>query len=386
MGSVRRVSAVVFALVALVAAGCANDKVTAAPASSAERTDTTVAPDEADESVEAAEPSSATERPWQKVATGPNCQCSDGSDFFFMIHRGTSDRLVFYLEGGGACFSADTCGPATPSYTRNLADTDADEPATDGIFDFDDEDNPFKDDSIVFVPYCTGDLHMGNAVHDYGEGVVIHHNGASNGATALAAAAATFPDVEQVVVAGSSAGSAPTPVYAGVAHDLFPEARITAIADASGAYPGTAAITTAIGSLWGLTSALPRWPETFGQPASAWSLPGLWVQAAKHDPEITFAKYDTAYDETQQDFVRLAGFPDKDLLEMIDENTAESEAGGAKIASWVGPGELHTILGRDELYTTEVEGHSLLEWITDVVDGKDVPDVHCDGTCGKPAG
>ena len=367
----------------VVAAGCANDKSVAAPASSdSQSTATTAAPD--GDSAAGAE--ADTDAPvWQKVAATPNCECSDGSDYFFMIHRGTSDRLVFYLEGGGACFSAGTCGPTTPSYTRNLADMDPDDPASDGIFDFENDANPFKDDSIVFVPYCTGDLHLGDAVHDYGNGVVIHHNGASNGATALTAAAAAFPDVTDVVVAGSSAGSAPAPAYAGIAGDLFPDARITAIADASGAYPGTEGITMAVGTLWGIGNALPRWPETAGEPQTAWSLPRLFVQAAKHNPDITFVKYDTAYDETQQAFVKLVGFPGDDLMTMIDQNTTESEAGGATLHSWVGPGELHTILGRKELYTTEVDGHSLIEWLADVVDGKDVPDVHCTGTCGKPS-
>ena len=70
---------------------------------------------------------------------------------------------------------------------------------------------------------------------------------------------------------------------------------------------------------------------------------------------------------------------------MIDGNTKQATDGGAKIHTWVGPGELHTILGRPELYTTEVEGNSLLEWITALVDGDEVPTVHCTGDCGKPA-
>jgi len=367
-------------LMVLAGTACANDPPKASSASGEREAAATTTVPPADE-----QPTAADAPVWQKVTATPNCQCSDGSDFFFMVHRGTTDRLVFYLEGGGACFSAATCGPTTPSYTRNLADTDPTDPGGNGIFDFSNDDNPFKDDSVVYVPYCTGDLHLGDAVHDYGDGVVIRHNGATNAATALTAAAAAFPDSTEVVVAGSSAGSAPTPAYAGLAHDLFPAAKITAVADASGAYPGTEAITTAIGALWGIGNALPRWPETAGEPLTAWSLPSLYVQAAKHAPDITFVKYDTAYDETQQDFVRLAGFPDKDLMQMIDENTAESEAGGAKIASWVGPGEVHTILGRKELYTTKVDGTSLLEWLTKAVDGEDVPDVHCTGVCGKPS-
>lgn len=373
----KSAGALLVAFVIVVGSSCAND------ASSAESKADTATTAPVAETAPAEVADAGPE--WRKVATTPNCECSDGSEFHFWVHRGTSERVVFYLEGGGACFSAETCGPNTPSYTRNLQDDDGDSPASTGIFDLTNDKNPFKDDSIVFVPYCTGDLHLGNATHDYGGGVVIEHNGAANGGTALTATAALFPDAAEVVVAGSSAGSAPTPVYAGLAQDLFPDAKVTAIADASGAYPGTEAITLAVSAFWGTNAALPPWPETAGDPQVAWSLPGLYVQATKHAPKVTFAKIDTAYDETQQSFVNLAGFPGDDLLTMIDGNTKQATDGGAKIHTWVGPGELHTILGRPELYTTEVEGNSLLEWITALVDGDDVPAVHCTGDCGKPA-
>jgi hypothetical protein len=374
----KAAGALVLAFVFVVGSACANDKPVASSGDSK-----AVSAEPAAVSPAAAAPEDSPD--WIKVATTPNCQCSDGTEFHFWMHRGTSDRLVFFLEGGGACFSAQTCGPETPSFNRNLSKDTGDSPADGGIFDLSNDKNPFRDDSIVFVPYCTGDLHLGNAVHDYGDGVVIHHNGATNSGTALTAAAAAFPGMKEVVVAGSSAGSAPTPVYAGLAYDMFPSAKVTSIADGSGAFPGTEGITLAVAALWGSESSLPRWPETAGDPMIDWSLPGLYVQATKHTRDVTFAKIDTAYDETQQAFVNLAGFPGDDLMTMIDENTAAARDGGAEIASWVGPGELHTILGRDELYTTKVEGNSLLEWITGVVDGDKVDNVHCAGACGKPA-
>ena len=46
-------------------------------------------------------------------------------------------------------------------------------------------------------------------MNDYGNGVEVHHNGYTNGSTALAAAAALFPRATEVVVAGSSAGVFP---------------------------------------------------------------------------------------------------------------------------------------------------------------------------------
>ena len=50
----------------------------------------------------------------------------------------------------------------------------------DGLLDVADARNPLRDYSIVYVPYCTGDVHLGDSTTDYGNGVVIQHKGAVN--------------------------------------------------------------------------------------------------------------------------------------------------------------------------------------------------------------
>lgn len=378
----RRAIAVSACCVFVIAAACANSD------ASEDSGSTTAAPEKASSPSRVAA-ASETSADWEKVIAPADCMCSDASAYQFWIHRGSSDRVVFYLEGGGACFSSGTCGPEDPTYKRSLANDSDNQPGEKnsdltGILDLANGTNPFRDDSIVYVPYCTGDLHQGNTVHDYGDGVVIHHNGNFNGNTALAAAAAVFPAAAEVVVAGGSAGSAATGRYGGLAHDVFPDAKITVIADGSGAYPGTEGITTAIAAFWGSESAIPPWPESADLPTTAWSLPGSFVRAGKHDSTMRIASINTAYDETQARFVKVAGFPDADLMTMIDDNTEFIESEGVEVSSWVGPGVLHTILTRPEFYDTTVEGESLLEWVTALVDGDSVPDVHCKD-CQKPA-
>lgn len=312
---------------------------------------------------------------WEKVVAPSSCMCSDGSEFDVMIHRGDPRRVLFYLEGGGACFSAETCGPAKPTFTRNLDGEKM--PTAAGIFDLSNADNPFADYSMVFVPYCTGDVHLGNATHDYGDGVIVHHNGYINASTALAATAAAFPGAAHVVVAGTSAGSAGAPLYGGLAHDVLPKATVQVLADSSGAYPATPAITAAIGALWGTANAIPRWPENKGIVGSTWTLPGLFVQSGKHDPSMTFARHDYAYDATQATFAKLAGIPADDLVSLIDDNEKMVESKGVKLHSWVAPGTKHTVIEKDGFYTEKVNGTSLRDWVADFVAGKDVPDVHC---------
>ena len=327
---------------------------------------------------------------WEKVAGTDGCECSDGSEFHYWLHEGDPAKVAFVLEGGGACFSAETCGPENGTFKSDLESDLAEEPgsvysdgtpapATDGLVDVANPDNPLTGYSVVYVPYCTGDLHLGDATRDYGGGVVVEHKGRINATTALEGMAREFPDAEEVVVLGFSAGSAAAPLYGGLAHDLLPEADIKVVADASGAYPADEAITAAVGGLWGIFDSLPPWPEAAGQPPTAWSLPGLFVQTARHVPGIALAKVDTANDEVQRRFSDLIGFSGTPLPELIDRNAEFIESAGVEVSSWVGAGTQHVnTAGDDVLYGSEVEGTALIDWISDFLAGEDVPDVRCE--------
>jgi hypothetical protein len=367
----------VLALSALV--GCSGDS------SSSDGTDGST-----DSSAAAATTGTAQPITWEKVAAPEDCECSDGSEFHWWQHEGDATRVLFVLEGGGACFSAETCGDtadatAKPNLAADLPDgpgfvrrDGTPVPASQGLVDVANPDNPLAGYSVVYVPYCTGDLHLGSNTQDYGDGVVVEHDGRTNATAALEGMAASFPDAEEVVVLGFSAGSAGAPLYGGLAHDLLPDAEITVIADASGAYPGDPVITSAIGGLWGIFADLPAWPESVGEPQTDWSLPGLFVQTGRHVPGVTLATIDTANDEVQRRFTDLIGFAGTPLPELIDRNATFIESEGVPVSSWVGPGDLHvSTASDDDLYGTEVEGTVLVDWLRDLLAGEDVADVRC---------
>ena len=332
----------------------------------------------------------AQEITWEKVVGTDECECSDGTGFHYWMHQGDPTKVVFVLEGGGACFSAETCGSENGTSKPDLENDLADEPgyiagdgtprpATAGLVDVANPDNPLAGYSVVYVPYCTGDLHLGDVTQDYGGGVVVEHKGRINATTALEGMAQEFPDAEEVVVLGFSAGSASAPLYGGLAHDLLPDADIAVIADASGAYPADEAVTAAIGGLWGIFDSLPAWPESAGQPPTAWSLPGLFVQTGRHVPGIAMARVDTAEDGVQRRFSDLIGFAGTPLPELLDRNAEFIAAAGVEVSSWVGPGSRHVNTAADDvLYGSEVEGTALIDWISDFLAGEDVPDVRCE--------
>ncbi len=368
---------VALAALVLVAAACGGDDSAGDEASADTAADTTTSTpteDPATTPVEAQD--------WEEHVPGGDCQCGDGADFRFYSRVADPEKVLLFFQGGGACFSLATCNPDDPSYTTVA--TGLQPESGSGVFDFENPDNPFRDWSMVFVPYCTGDVHLGDNTNTYGPGVTVNHKGYVNGKAAFDYMVEAFPDATEVFVTGSSAGGVPSPLFGGLASDAYPDADIAVLADASGVYADNPAVNVAIGNLWGAFNNTPDWPEIEGQQPEDFSIPGLFVNSGLHDPDIRFARYDNAYDEVQQSFSSLAGLSNGDLLDIIQANEAFIEDAGVPVASYIAPGTDHTILGYDGMYDLEVEGVSFLDWLSDFVAGEETPDVVCTD-CENPA-
>ncbi|PSL04625.1 pectinacetylesterase [Haloactinopolyspora alba] len=319
---------------------------------------------------------------WEEIVPGGDCNCADGSEFSFYAREADPEKVVLFLDGGGVCWSAETCRPGGANeYQRTV-----DGPDGEGVFDFADERNPFADHSFVFVPYCTGDLHIGDTTTEYASDLTVEHKGFVNGTAALDHLTATFPDATEIVVIGASAGSTTAPVYAGMLADRLPEATITSIADSSGSYPDVPEINDLLsgsGSGWGVAGAVPGWVENSRAGTGRFSLPGFVIRSARHAPDVTFARYDHAYDENQARHLDLTGVPFDDLLTLIDTNEARIEDAGVNLHSYTAPGDGHVAFGDGSFYTETVDGTALADWAADLVAGEPVDDVHCtDCTAG----
>jgi hypothetical protein len=166
-------------------------------------------------------------------------------------------------------------------------------------------------------------------------------------------------------------------MYAGLAFDLFPKATIKVLADGSGAYPDVPVVNSTIIANWGALDAMPPWPENEGMTVDDWSVPGIFVQTHLHAPNVMLARHDFAFDQTQQFFGALAGFPADQLVDLIDQNEVQIEASGAELFSFISPGDSHTILGSPGFYTHVVNDVPLVQWVTDLVNGTPIADVHC---------
>jgi hypothetical protein len=177
----------------------------------------------------------------------PNSQCGNGSSTGIGINPTTlSDRVLIYLEGGGACWDATTCyllqtatnftsGYGASKFALDAADTSG-LAQSGGFFDRSAAANPFKDYSYVYVPYCTGDAHSGSNVVALGLGTA-HFVGFRNIRAFLERLVVTFPGAGRVVLAGSSAGGLGATLNWWQTQNAFPETRVDMINDSGAIMP-----------------------------------------------------------------------------------------------------------------------------------------------------
>jgi hypothetical protein len=390
--TIRR-ALLVFAASALLAAACASDDPATETADAASETTTTGAP--ATTTI-AAPTTTTTVAPEQTTTAAPaddgewvaheapdDCMCADGSDYWIQSRTADPEKVMLYFQGGGACFTEAMCQFEDGTYKVTTGPDD--HPAATGIFDFDDPENPFADWSVVHVPYCTGDVHIGDATTTYGD-LTIEHNGFVNASFGLDFLTEQFPDATHVFVTGSSAGGVPAPLFGAFAADAYPEADVAALSDASGGYASNPPTNEFIGDLWDTFTNVPEWPELEGITAAEWGIPDLFRFAGQHAPDLRLARYDNAWDEVQVSFSAMAGL-DGGLLEVLEVNEANTEAAGVDLPVYVAPGYTHTILQRPELYDLEVEGVAFVDWLSDFVAGTDPGDVKCTecGPTERPA-
>ena len=140
-----------------------------------------------------------------------DAHCRDGSTTGIGVNTNpASNKLMIYLEGGGACFNAPTCAsnPSSFDSASFLASLGSyQQTGGPGIFNRTDSNNPVKDWNFVYVPYCTGDVHAGNnpngSVDSVGPQQFV---GYANIGLFLKRIVPTFGDATQVLLTGASAG------------------------------------------------------------------------------------------------------------------------------------------------------------------------------------
>jgi hypothetical protein len=141
-----------------------------------------------------------------------DASCGDGSPAGIAVNRGDGPDLLVFFDGGGACWGYTTCAAGTAvddHYGPDELAVEVSDYFPSSITDRANLPPSLAGATMVFVPYCTGDVHGGNAVKEYGNAVLSttwHQVGHANLLAFLARLGPTFPSPRKLVAAGSSAG------------------------------------------------------------------------------------------------------------------------------------------------------------------------------------
>lgn len=320
---------------------------------------------------------------WETVAPAGETVCSDGSPYRFFVHRGDPSKLLIEFEGGGACWSGATC--EADLYNRTvLSDPEVARQSglLQGIYDRSNPANPLKDYTHVYIPYCTGDLHWGNAAPTYtsatGAPFTIQHKGAANASTALSWAASNVTAPAQVVVAGCSAGGYGAALWSAKIAQAYPGARMVELADsAAGVVPdgffGTPFLNWNVRSAW--PDFIPGLALDTVDPATL-TLPRLYSSVAGFFPTASFSQFNTRADTVQTFFYTIAkgaltGAEGAEWAARMVANVEQTSAANPNFRAYLAPGTEHCVINKASFYTQEVGGKKFSDWVGTLLSGGD---------------
>lgn len=318
---------------------------------------------------------------WTRIEPGGDTACARGTPYHFWAHPGTVNRLLVYFEGGGGCWNYETCREGS-TYFDDALDSDDDPSYRPGVFDLDNPANPFKGYYVVYVPYCTGDVHWGNNVVTYtsevGEELIIRHKGFVNASSAMEWIYSQFGGPESIFVTGCSAGSIGSIIFSPFLARHYSQARLDQLGD-SEAFVFDHPLN--LDPEWQAYNNIPEWLPGLREMAVGGQLTmaKFYAGVANFFPNHTFSQYNTAHDSVQQRYYFAAKrAPTPEPWETALEASLEEIARSApNFRSFVAAGDGHCIMPFARFYTEETEGARFRDWVADMAGGKEVPNIHC---------
>jgi hypothetical protein len=300
--------------------------------------------------------------------------CRDGSDTGIMVNlNGASDRVMIYLEGGGACFNGTTCGTNPDSFAGGFS-------SSAGVFNRAHADNPVADWNFVYIPYCTGDVHAGDT-ENMAAGELQQFRGYRNITLALDRLVPTFSDAEQVLLTGISAGGFGAAANVEQVQRAFWFTEVVLVDD-SGPPMDSEVVAPCLQDqwreLWGFDDTILADCGTDCPTSDDYVL-----DLAGHIVQRYPDRFGGLFSNTGDFVIRLFyGYGNNDcnpgLLDTV--STADFEAGLQRFRTYISDetsnfgtyyldGAGHTCLGGVCFYNTDVDGQPLTDWVADLLDG-----------------
>jgi hypothetical protein len=311
--------------------------------------------------------------------------CSSNTPYHYFVKRGTVNKLVMYYQGGGACWDYNTCiGLGVFDKDVNPAGSDNPNNTTTGLGDLTNPANPFKDWNIVFVAYCTGDIHFGDNAPFYSgpSGGTIHHKGWHNARTAEKFAREHFIAPDEVFVTGSSAGAYGAFFNAPLNREVWPDSKFSVLGDAGNGIITNYFLTQKF-PIWKFDSHLPtNIPGVAEAIIDGTGIPAYTKAVADYYPDVAWAHYSSSFDGGtggQTGFYNVmlnlqpVNVPEwlnwwHASCEWNSTMVAQAQQTAADVPSnyryYIGTGSRHTMYGSNKVYTDTTGGVPLIvDWI-----------------------
>jgi hypothetical protein len=315
-------------------------------------------------------PISTPQNTWSWVDFS-NSTCDEGTPTGLGANLSDSKNLLLFFNGGGACWDAVTCLQLNTSthgpFTQTQFDALFSRIGSGSIFDRQLANNPYKDWNQFFIPYCTGDLHIGNADAVYTSGSTtktIHHKGRANTEAFLARIAATFPNPEQVVVTGSSAGGFGAALNYDLIRSTFPNAKVFLLDDSGPLFKSNAMsanLRAAWAKAWNYDAVMDAL-----DPAVKGDYAALYPALARKYPNDRMALLSSLQDQTIRTYLQLSPTAFEAALRDLDA-TVLSPLPNTR--SFITPGQAHTMLLNPGSQSSQ--GVVLLDWLNQMQGASD---------------
>jgi hypothetical protein len=325
----------------------------------------------------------------------PEAECIDGSAAGIGVRYGRSDKLVIFFEGGGGCFNEATCSLFYASFAHfDQLTFDLVWQSTvlqGGIFSTLAPDNPVRDWNFVYVPYCTGDVHIGDApdtpVPGFAFGEPQQFVGFRNFGAFMDRIVPTFTDAPEVLVAGISAGGFGAAFNYDRVAEAFPAAAVSLIDDSGPPLTDdylAPCLQARWRELWKLDASLPLdCAACFTDDGGGISALAAYLAQKHGDQRLGLVSAER--DLTIRTFFGYG--LQSPGGEHCPEGIVEQPMDGAhfeeglyelraevlshpNFASYYLPGTTHTALSFPSYYTTTVQGVRLVDWVASLLAGQ----------------
>jgi hypothetical protein len=254
---------------------------------------------------------------------------------------------------------------------------------TQGVFSRTTDENPVKDWSYVYIPYCTGDVHLGTKEDGMVAGVAGTQQfvGRRNIEAFLERLVPTFADASQVLLTGVSAGGFGAQANMELMQWAFGDIPVTAIGDSAPPMSSEylpECLQEKWRTTWGFEDSLLRDCGADCPNPNDYSIPYTAHVARKFGDHLG-GLIETTGDGTITFFY---GFGGNDCMNAFPTPVpaATFEAGlldyraqimelGDGLGTYFIAGTQHTWISGPSFYTQETDGVKLVDWYRDIVEG-----------------